>query len=62
MADTDERDAHGRFGTGRRPWLQKRADETEAEYQHRTNHSCYWCGEFREDLNELDEHERAHHE
>jgi hypothetical protein len=41
----------------RKPWLNQREAETQAEYNHRTSHSCYNCGQYISDREELNEHE-----
>jgi len=43
-----------------RPWLKRKRDETAQEWNRRTNHSCYACGDYYTDLIELDAHETAH--
>lgn len=46
--------------SARRPWLIPKLGETVQQWNCRTNHSCYACGDFYEDLTELDAHEATH--
>lgn len=41
----------------RRPWLTRRAGESQAQYDFRTSHSCYNCGVFIVDMAALNRHE-----
>ena len=43
-----------------RPWLKPKPGETVQEWNRRTNHSCYACGDFYADLADLDAHEATH--
>lgn len=43
-----------------KPWMALRPGETERQWQHRVNHSCYRCGHFEEDSEALDLHESEH--
>jgi hypothetical protein len=44
----------------RRPWLTRKPNETALEWNRRTNHTCYACGDYYKDLDELDIHEATH--
>lgn len=44
-------------GHGVRPWMLRRNGETTAAWLDRTNHSCYRCGTYIADMQELDTHE-----
>lgn len=41
----------------RKPWLNRRAGETQAQHDHRISHSCYNCGAFIVDMEALNRHE-----
>ncbi len=41
----------------RRPWLKRRDGETQEDYDHRTSHSCYNCGQYISDREALNRHE-----
>ena len=44
----------------RRPWLMRKQNESVQEWNRPTNHSCYACGDYYKDLDELDVHESEH--
>lgn len=44
----------------RKPWLQRRTEETSVDYDFRISHSCYNCGMFIVDSAALNQHEDQH--
>lgn len=41
-------------------WMQRLPDELPHEHVRRLHHTCYHCGQYEENMQDLDKHEESH--